>query len=116
MLSEMSLTQLREWLAYMDLEPFDEQRQDIRFATLMSLLANINRDSKKRPKPFEIVDFMLRFGDWAPPPKPRKTWQELKAIARMIVKASQAEQRRFVRKPAKPKPSRPDPKAKRGRK
>ena len=46
----------------------------------MALLANINRDDKKRPQPFTIDDFMVRFGDDVPPAPPKKTWQEMKQV------------------------------------
>jgi len=65
------------------LEPFDEERQDIRFASLESLLMNINRDTKKRATPFKITDALLLFGD-APRPKTVQPWQEQKAIGKMI--------------------------------
>lgn len=42
---------------------------DARFALVCSVLANINRDAKKRPKPYDVYDFM---------PKERQTEKELK--------------------------------------
>ncbi len=36
----------------------DQENQDLRAALICSLLANINRDTKKRRTPFEVKDFM----------------------------------------------------------
>jgi flagellar basal body rod protein FlgC len=36
-----------------------EKRADARAALIASILANVNRDRKKRKKPFTLEDFML---------------------------------------------------------
>lgn len=46
-----------EWRAFNQLEPFGEEVMDTRFARLMALLANINRNPKKSPRAFKIEDF-----------------------------------------------------------
>lgn len=52
----MSSHELTEWMAFYELEPFgDEWRQT---ASITSLMANVNRDTKKRTQPYEIEDFM----------------------------------------------------------
>lgn len=70
MLRRITFPQFVEWLGYMALEPFGEERMDWRFATLSALLANIHRDTKKRWKPYEAKEFLLRFGL---PPAPTRT-------------------------------------------
>lgn len=50
-------------LAAERLNPRGEGRADVRAAHICSTLANCNRDSKQRPKPFEIDDFRLHFGE-----------------------------------------------------
>ena len=35
-----------------------ERREDLRVARLMALIANTNRDSKKKPKPYSEKDFI----------------------------------------------------------
>lgn len=35
------------------------EREDYRSALICSVIANVNRDSKRRPKPFMPQDFML---------------------------------------------------------
>lgn len=46
------------WMAFSRLEPFGQQADDHRFARLAALLANINRDPKKTPRPYTADDFM----------------------------------------------------------
>lgn len=70
MLRRISWKQFLEWLGYLSMEPIGEERMDWRFATLCALLANINRDTKKRWKAYEAKEFLLRFGL---PPAPTRT-------------------------------------------
>lgn len=53
---------LSEWMAFYRMEPFGPERDDVRNAHLMALLANIHRDPK-RSSAYEIEDFLLRYGD-----------------------------------------------------
>jgi len=46
------------WIAYNRIEPFGEKRADIRSAIVASVIANVNRDKKKKPSPFKTTDFM----------------------------------------------------------
>lgn len=54
----LTAKQLNDWMAFNAVEPFGEQRAELRNGILCSLLANINRDSKTRPEPFAAIDFM----------------------------------------------------------
>lgn len=47
------------------------RRQDFRFANLISVLANIHRDEKRKPEPFTALDFMPRYDD-EPEEEPKK--------------------------------------------
>lgn len=85
MLREMSWPQFAEWIAYSQIERFDEVRADLRAASICAMLANIHRNTKKRAQPFNVSDFLLSFGEETP--KRRQTWQEQKMIAQMIVAA-----------------------------
>lgn len=49
--------QLVEWFHFYQLEPFGEERADLRNGIACALLANVNRDPKKG-KPYAPVDFM----------------------------------------------------------
>ena len=54
-------------MAYYQVEPFGEFRQDLRFARLWCLLANVYRDSKQHLKPFTVMDFLEMFQEAQPP-------------------------------------------------
>lgn len=45
-------------MAYARMEPFGEQRADLRMAILAALLANIHRDKKRRSDPYKAHEFM----------------------------------------------------------
>ncbi len=63
MLDTMSITQLREWFAYSELEPFGEERADYRSAQICAMIANSVRDKKRKPTPYKVEEFLLRFGE-----------------------------------------------------
>jgi len=50
-------------MAYDSIEPGEPTRADMQAALIAAMLANVNRDPKKKPVPFEISDFMLKFHD-----------------------------------------------------
>jgi hypothetical protein len=52
-----------EWLAYDSIEPGEPLRGDVRAAMIGMLIAETNRDTKKKPTPFKLEDFMFRFGE-----------------------------------------------------
>jgi hypothetical protein len=53
--------ELTEWQAFYELEPWGEKRgEDLawyQFGEVMALIANVNRDTKKRSRPYEGTDF-----------------------------------------------------------
>lgn len=61
MLRTITWAQFLEWEAFCEIEPIGDLRGDFRMAHSMQLLANINRNSKTRPKPFTVMDFMFDF-------------------------------------------------------
>lgn len=66
MLDEMTWEQYREWNDYATMEPFGEERDDMRAGIVASSIVNtlvmINRDPKKgRPKLTVPGDFMPQF-------------------------------------------------------
>jgi hypothetical protein len=58
MLREMTAVELVEWRAFAALEPFGDAQQDVRMGRLMALLANINRDPRRRPTPYQPEEFL----------------------------------------------------------
>lgn len=57
MLKCMTSHQIAEWISYAETEPFGELRDDLRFGQVCATMANIHRDSKRAPEPFEPGDF-----------------------------------------------------------
>lgn len=89
----MSSREFAEWLAYYNLEPFGEVRADLRMATLAALIANANRDARKRKEPYTPRDFMLTFED-EPPRENHQTWQEQKARLMALMRPSSPPRKR----------------------
>lgn len=61
MLRGMSYKHLLEWMAFSELEPFDETRADWRSAQIVAAIANSVRGRNRAAK--GAKDFLLRFGD-----------------------------------------------------
>lgn len=59
MLAEMTAHDLQEWQAYLRAEPLSADRTEVMLAQLAALTANINRDSKKKPDPYTVREFMI---------------------------------------------------------
>jgi hypothetical protein len=59
MLAEMTSAQLSEWMAYAQLEPWGEERADLRAGIIASTQANSMKG--KKGKPFKPQDFMAKF-------------------------------------------------------
>ena len=59
MLAEMTSAQFAEWMAYAQLEPWGEERADLRAGIIASTMANSMRS--KKGKPFKPQDFMPKF-------------------------------------------------------
>jgi len=54
----MTSYEFAEYIALEEISPFLEERADLRIGILCALIANVNRDAKKRPDPFVPADFM----------------------------------------------------------
>jgi hypothetical protein len=52
----MSSRELSEWAAYFAIEPFGEERADLRAGIVASTIANVH--AGRKGKPFAPVDFM----------------------------------------------------------
>lgn len=50
MLERMSMEEFIGWMAYSEIQPFGDEREDLRAGLLWSLTATINSDRKKHPK------------------------------------------------------------------
>jgi hypothetical protein len=88
MLRSISAEQFAEWAAYDTLEPFGEWRDDWRSAEIVTMIANVNRDTKKRKEPYKTTDFLVKFGERSEEEtKTRQTPKEQLSIAKMIAGA-----------------------------
>ena len=59
MLSEITSAQFAEWMAYSRVEPWGEERADLRAGIVASTIANVNRGKDK--KPYKPQQFMPDF-------------------------------------------------------
>lgn len=59
MLSRMSSREFSEWMIYYELEPFGEERADLRQAMTTSAVHNNLQAKAKNPKYTKPTDFML---------------------------------------------------------
>ena len=80
MLDGISAKQLQSWMAYYDIEPFGEERADLRSAIVACQIVNVNiPKGKKRFKP---GDFMPDFK-----PKKQQSVKEMACIFRVFAAA-----------------------------
>ena len=70
----MTSAEFTEYLAFFSIEPWPEEREDINHAIGAMLLANINRDPKTVPRPFNIQDFTVDY--WKEPTVPQEESRE----------------------------------------
>ncbi len=79
----MSCRTFLEWQQYYSIEPFGEFRAELRHGQQMALAANINRNSEKRPDPFDAIDFM-NYVDKPEVVEREMTTEELEAYATSV--------------------------------
>lgn len=77
MLDRMTWAEYLEWGEYYGLEPWGEERSDLRSGIVASVIANTSRDPKRQPKPFEPVDFMPYYEK--PQPSPEQLAHKIRA-------------------------------------
>ena len=80
MLAGSSIEQLYKWMAYASIEPFGDERADLRSAIISYTVANAL--AGKGAKSLEIEDFMPKFNQ----PKKRQTDKEIEMIFRGMYK------------------------------
>ncbi|WP_425129434.1 phage tail assembly protein T [Burkholderia vietnamiensis] len=54
----MTSAEFVEWMAFFDMEPWGSHIDDLRAGTIASMVANVNRDTEKRPDPYEPLHFI----------------------------------------------------------
>lgn len=93
----LTAKQLVDWETYAEIEPFDETRDDYRVASIVQMIANVNRDPKREA--YKLSDFLLAFGDAAArlPEKKEQTWEEKEQIFRFVASSLAAQHRANLR-------------------
>jgi hypothetical protein len=61
MLATLTAKQFAEIIAFKRIEPFSAMRADVRIASLVCMIANVNRGPQQ--KPYKIEDFLLQWGE-----------------------------------------------------
>jgi len=91
MLRRMKPSQLVEWKAYADVEPFGAIRDNYHAAIIAKIIADAH-GAKIGGRPFKYEDFLLNFKEVSEQQQQQKpqtqTWQQKKSIAMMIAKAA----------------------------
>jgi hypothetical protein len=80
----MTAVQFWEWMAFAQLEPFNEERMDYRFGSVVRALYSVF-SSKGTTIP-DVERLSLRFGD---SPAPRQTWEDMMRITQELTYESQ---------------------------
>lgn len=80
---EITSAEFAEWMAYYNVEPFGEERADLRQAITTSVLANAHRGKGKAP--YKTTDFMPKFKG-----KVKQTVKEMSAIFKNFAQAHNA--------------------------
>jgi len=75
----LTAKQFMGWMAFEQLEPFEERRLDYIGASICATIANVNRG--KGQKAYTLEDFLLKFDQQ---PKPRQTPEEQLAVLKLL--------------------------------
>lgn len=80
MLAQITGQQFIEWMAFYELDPWGDQRADLRMAEMLALTVNMNL--RKGKKPATIQDFM-HYAE-KPDPKPMSQAESVAYIQRAL--------------------------------
>lgn len=78
----MSARHFHEWRAYDDMEPFDEERADIRAGSIVQAIYNVRR--RKGSPPIKLMDCVVTFGSGRATESPKSVEQAREEIARAM--------------------------------
>ena len=85
LLARVDSRELSEWMAYYQLDPFGNVREDLHAGIVASTIANVNRG--KNDKAFQPSDFMPFME------KPEQTVDDMKAVMDAIAKGQDGDSR-----------------------
>jgi hypothetical protein len=84
MLGQISTRQFSEWRAYADLEPFDEERADLRAASIVQAIVNTSR--RKGTPAFKLKDCTLLFNEGGDVPQtPERAREQTRLTLDMLM-------------------------------
>ncbi len=102
----MSSSEFAEWIAFFQLQPFGEWRNDYRTATLMALISNVMTRTKDSDPVKAPSDFMEQF-DFEKALEAREAQEEIPEHERVWNKVKSAFSW-FVKPPSRPSPKSKD--------
>jgi hypothetical protein len=76
----MSFQQFQEWQEFYKMDYFGSANSEMRNARLLALIANVNRDPKKKPSAYSEKDFFI-YPELLPKPDGKGFFRELKSWA-----------------------------------
>lgn len=95
MLRELTAEQLKDWMAYDELEPIGGKRGDWQAASIVAAMHSLQRNPERFPEPFPPGMFLLEFDRPERKVEPRgRTWQEMRMMAQVYVAGQQMQQKR----------------------
>lgn len=79
-MDELTASQLAEWEAFYTISPFDDVKEDLRYAHLCSLIMNltIQVNAKKGTKLTEAKDFLIEWDSTAPKEQKVQSVEDMK--------------------------------------
>jgi len=80
----MSSRELTEWMAFYQIEPFGDRRQDIQAAIIAQTIANVHR--RQGTPPYRLSDFMA---DFDRQPKESQSVSDQMEVMRRLTRALQ---------------------------
>lgn len=66
---QLTSSQLNDWMVYAAIEPFGEQREELRHGQKMAMTMNLKRNPKKKREPWKPAEFMNFVNELGPKPK-----------------------------------------------
>lgn len=74
--------QFRRWLDFYELEPWGDERADLRSGIVASILANVNRDPTKSSSfsPYDFMPYLLERPKEESVPMDEQGWNDFKSM------------------------------------
>lgn len=83
----MTSREFAGWMEFYRLEPWGSDAEWLHTAQVLAMMANVNRDPKRRPSPYTASDFMPHF-DAPVMPTPERLHQKVLSIFGALARGS----------------------------